>query len=242
MRTRTVLLASLAALLLHAPVSNTEIIADTGAATRIGPFDPGYGIYDRNLFPFGHEFSFMAARFVLDAPAEITEVGVFVRNFWCCSPLDMAFRIDIAQGPANPFDSVFTEVYTGIGTIPLANTESGWATIAPAGLQLAAGDWWIVFRPAPFDQLPPGSFFEPPALPGDVPNPMIEYATYNQSYAGWRHLDPATNWASFAIPIPATFGFRVEGVFAVVPEPGSLWLLGAGLLLWTVARRRRIRA
>lgn len=237
MRFLTTFRAICAAFLLVGSSANAAVIFDTGPAIRTGPGDPGFGIYDQTFFPNGHEFSYLAGRFSLDSATDITELSVFVRNFTCCGAITMAYRIGLMQGPINPFDDAFVDVQSLISTILLASGEAGWASVAPVNLHLGPGDWWIVYSPAPFDLVPPGAFAFTPALPGDVPNPMVEYATFNQTFAGWRHLDPATNWASFAIPIPATFGFRVSGEVAAVPEPAGLLLMAGPLLAWIAARR-----
>ena len=237
MRFLTTFRALCAAFLLLGSSANAAVIFDTGPSVRIGPFDPGYGIYDQNHPFFGHEFSMLAGRFSLDRAADITELSVFVRSFACCAPITMAYRIGVMQGPANPFDDAFVDVQSLVGTILLDNGQTGWASVAPVNLHLAAGDWWVVYSQAPFDLMPPGAINIAPALPGDVPNPMVEYASFDQSFAGWRHLDPATNWAPVAVPIPATFGFRVSGDLIAVSEPGGLLLMAGPLLAWLAGRR-----
>jgi hypothetical protein len=129
-----------------------------------------------------------------------------------------------AQIYDNSAGNAYPGAFLGEGSFQVGVTH-GWYGIPANGIfldtiNLTAGDKYWVAIGAATPPPPNPSFFG--YMPGDAPNPLTNVAVY--SGLPWPYVWTAADWSTENLPV----GFLVEGT--PVPLPGSLWLLGCGLL------------
>lgn len=118
-----------------------------------------------------------------------------------------------ADGGDTPGALFFTQSLT-----TSKNTSFTWQGLSGLNLDLAAGNYWLSFRPSYADT-------GYSTMPGSVSFPMEAYAQGNGS--DWARNDELS------------VGMRVDATVVAVPEPASAAMYGLGLLaLGCVARRR----
>ncbi len=113
--------------------------------------------------------------------------------------------------------------YSGSFTFGTGDTARGWYGLEgiPA-LRLDPGNYWLAFQITPLDPQTYGTTMYDGAVPGQFS------FTYTQGGP----------WTKGLLTDPV-FAARITG--DVIPEPGTILLLGMGLLALTPARRRRAR-
>ena len=208
--------------LFFASTSHAAYIVDTGEPI----FTPTYHA-DFSIIP-GQD-TYLYAQFTLDTPHYINSIQGYAQfganpadlyvSIYTADKIDPVPKVDMVPG-----NFLFTRSGSFFSNQYWAPEELilwGWA--GPTGLNeyLEAGTYWIYFYSN--NAVYMGSLFRAP-----VPNPLVEVYSDAQP--------PSTTWWYETLNL----GVRIEGVQAQVPVPGTLFLLGSGLV-GLAGMRKKVR-
>jgi hypothetical protein len=172
-------------------------------------------------------YQFLAGRFTTTQAFKLTELSAYVGNYSCCQPMTQEMTLSIATGPMDPLGATFTRLVSGETSLTMDSGTVAWASVALDDYLLAPGTYWIIAS------VEPGQFAFGLGMPWGAPNPLDAPAFW-----GDTSLDPG-NFMWRPDPEQKAHGFRVEGDRVQgVPEPGSFALVGLGLAVVLVQRRR----
>lgn len=181
--------------------ANAALIVDTGGSGS----GTGWALYDWQYF--GGKFSIGSAQ-------TINAIDTYI-NVITAGNLQYAIHADGGNVPGSELYAAST--WFGGGS------PMGWHGVAGLNWNLAAGDYWVTFRP---DATFGGS------IANRATNPMAQYVHGNDVF-GWYDRAPGVmDYLNLSARIDAT------PAAGNVPEPASLALLGIGLLGFGLSRRR----
>lgn len=169
---------------------------------------PGWSFYANQYF---------AGKFSIGESETVNSLEAY---FSSGSPGNVTYQI-LAQGGIDPGAVLFSQVAA------VSSATLGWHGVFGLSETLPAGTYWVAAVPdANINGVEPGS----------VPNPML---AYDQANLNGYEAGSANNFDFSYLKT----GFRIDATpaaptLASVPEPGSIALLGLGILSFAASRRK----
>jgi len=212
-----IILAMFALSLTIVPGARAALIVDTGVGTNYG-----YGQVVDYSNMMSYHISTVAARFTLNQGYTVSDVKGYMNG---SGTLDVLIYGD-SSNSINFSSLLYSASFNPVGA-------AGWQGVSGQSWNLAAGNYWVVFQGS--------SKFEGSAtMPTDVTTPLLNYQVGQYSGPTPPPIGSLTWYDETAHPV----GIQIQsggggGGAVATPEPGTMMLLGSGVLTFGLSRFRR---